>query len=1023
MFFSASVFLALMCSPPLRGASITWTGAGSTNNWSESGNWTPTLPANGDVVSFPSSARSNILADFSLRSTGDPAVNDPQPALTLPSITFAAGAPAYTIELYSNVMGGFVYNANLALTGSGLTNSSGQTQSFLLDAGTVGMNATPAAPPSTITFSNSASAGSVTYTLKGGETTQISPGPGLLRSDAARLIFNNTSSAATGNFIVNGGAGNGGSLARVEFHDTATASTATFTNNSGRLGPNFQNQNPAQVDGFGGQTVFYNNSIAATAHFTNEGETGTGGNGGGTQFSDSASADHGTFTNKASSSGQDGGSGGYTQFIGTASAASGVYNNQPGQGTVGRGQTAFFGNSTAANGTFENLGGPDTYGSGGVTFFRDNATAGNGTFNNYGTGQLSGAGGQVFFFDNSNAGFGTFTNVGVVFGPPGTIEFSGSASAANGTFNFTASNRGGLLNFRGSSTAGQGHFYANGAGGTLAFYNNSTAGNGTFVLPSNSSSGAFLQFRDASTAANASFDIGTGSNLQFYETSTAAQSHIIIRGYGAGPGGGNGSLYVLPTATLGNALVDLEGATASSGSLNVGGAGASISGTAAESIINAKGGNGATNAGANLNFGAGSSAGNATITVFGGSNGGSGAIMYIGSYYGYASGGTARIIANAGGTVEVSPNAPGGTPDPAGTSFGSIEGAGTFILGNTLLVTGSRNTDTTVLGTITDGGSGFATGGMLTKIGTGTFTLSGANSYTGLTNVNAGKLSVNGSIPGAVHVASGATLGGSGSIGGAVTVDAGGTLSPGNSPGAISLGALTLGSDANLVIEIGGTTAGTTYDVANSAGNVVLGGKLIVSLTNGFLPGSGNNFSIINSSGTLSGGFSNVASGARLHNPNGSGSFLVTLNANSVGLSSYLSPAANFTAWQNSHFTAMQLADPSISGPNADPDHDGLSNLLEFAFNADPLDASSNHRPTFAIDANYFSIIYTKVLGTSGLLYDVEQATALGQWASVTPANQILSDNGFVQVIKAQVPRANAGVGGKLFLRLRVTQN
>jgi hypothetical protein len=37
--------------------------------------------------------------------------------------------------------------------------------------------------------------------------------------------------------------------------------------------------------------------------------------------------------------------------------------------------------------------------------------------------------------------------------------------------------------------------------------------------------------------------------------------------------------------------------------------------------------------------------------------------------------------------------------------------------------------------------------------------------------------------------------------------------------------------------------------------------------------------------------------------------------------------------------------------------------------------------------------------------------------------NQTLSDNGFVQVIKAQVARSNAGAGGKLFLRLRVTQN
>ncbi|MDQ6912599.1 MAG: autotransporter-associated beta strand repeat-containing protein [Verrucomicrobiota bacterium] len=1005
-FFLSCVFLLLFWSGTVSGATITWTGSGSTNHWSDAGNWTPAVPSNGDALFFATSSQTSILGDFSLGST-----SNPQPALTLPTIAFSAGAPSYTIELYSNVSGGSVYNANLALTGAGTSNSSGQTQTFLLDAGTVGNNA-PSAPPSTMTFGNSASAGGITYTLKGGESFPISPGIGLLRSEAAAIFFNNTASAADGNFVVNGGAGNGGRWARVEFHDASGASTATFTNGAGRLGANFQNQSPPQVDGFGGQTNFYNNSIAATAHFTNQGETATGGNGGGTQFFDSANADHGVFTNNASSSGSDGGTGGFTGFAGTASAGFGVFNNQPGQGAFGRGQTGFFGSSTAGNGTFQNVGGPDSYGSGGVTFFRDTATAGNGTFNNYGTGQLSAAGGQTLFFDNSNAGSGIFTNVGDVYGPPGTIEFSGSASAANGTFYVTVTNRGGFLNFRSNATAGQGRFFTNGAGGNLAFYNNSTAANGIFVLSSNSASGAFLQFFGNSTAGNATFDIGTGSNLQFYETSTAAQANITVRGFGAGPGGGNGSLYVLPTATLGSAIVNLEGATASSGSLNVGGAGGSISGTAADAVINVKGGTGTNSSGAALDFGAGSSAGNATITVNGGSNGGSGAFMYLGSYYGLAYGGTSRIIVNAGGTFVVSRNAPGGNPDPAGTSFGSIEGAGTFILGNTLLVTGSRNTDTLVSGVITDGGPSFSAGGMLTKVGLGTLTLSGNNSYTGLTNVNAGKLLVNGSIPGPAHVASGATLGGSGSIGGAVTVDAGGILSPGNSPGAISVGSLALAANANLLIEIGGTTPG--------AGDVILGGTLTIRLTNGFIPAPGNNFIIISSGGTLSGSFSNVANGTRLHNTDGSGSFIVTSNGNSIALSSYNSPPATFTDWQNSHFTPQQLNDPSISGANADPDHDGLSNLLEYAFNTDPQNAGSANRPVAAIDASYFSIIYTKVLGASGLVYDVEQSTTLGQWASVTPANQILSDNGFVQVIKAQVPRSNGG--GKLFLRLRVTQ-
>ena len=41
-------------------------------------------------------------------------------------------------------------------------------------------------------------------------------------------------------------------------------------------------------------------------------------------------------------------------------------------------------------------------------------------------------------------------------------------------------------------------------------------------------------------------------------------------------------------------------------------------------------------------------------------------------------------------------------------------------------------------------------------------------------------------------------------------------------------------------------------------------------------------------------------------------------------------------AWKDTHFTAAEIADPSISGDSADPDGDGLGNLLEYVFNRDP---------------------------------------------------------------------------------------
>jgi autotransporter-associated beta strand protein len=73
-----------------------------------------------------------------------------------------------------------------------------------------------------------------------------------------------------------------------------------------------------------------------------------------------------------------------------------------------------------------------------------------------------------------------------------------------------------------------------------------------------------------------------------------------------------------------------------------------------------------------------------------------------------------------------------------------------------------------------------STGGGLTKIGTGTLILGGANTYTGATTVSNGVVLLTGSIgSGAVNVVSGAELGGNGTINGPVTVAAGATLWPG----------------------------------------------------------------------------------------------------------------------------------------------------------------------------------------------------------------------------------------------------
>ena len=147
-----------------------------------------------------------------------------------------------------------------------------------------------------------------------------------------------------------------------------------------------------------------------------------------------------------------------------------------------------------------------------------------------------------------------------------------------------------------------------------------------------------------------------------------------------------------------------------------------------------------------------------------------------------------------------------GTMDLSGllqnaVTIGSLSGQGTVLLGGFMLNIGSNNLNTTFSGVIQDGGA-------ITKTGTGTLTLTGANSYSRGTTVSAGTLLISnktgsGTGTGAVKVNTG-TLGGSGAVSGKVTVGTGGGAGAFLAPAAGSKvqatltiqSALTINSDA-----------------------------------------------------------------------------------------------------------------------------------------------------------------------------------------------------------------------------------
>ena len=206
---------------------------------------------------------------------------------------------------------------------------------------------------------------------------------------------------------------------------------------------------------------------------------------------------------------------------------------------------------------------------------------------------------------------------------------------------------------------------------------------------------------------------------------------------------------------------------------------------------------------ANLFFRGASTAGNATIITNAG-----GLTGFVDS----ATGGNARFIILAGGAFDMSSLSTGRM------TAGSIEGAGTFSLGPNQLIVGSNNLSTTVGGVTT------GTGGSLVKVGSGTLTLAGTNSYTGATVVAGGTLSVTGDISSSsgVVVNPGGMLAGTGTVPGVLVV--GGTLMPGQSVGTLNVrGNLVFTSAVTYLININATTASLT----NVTGTAVLGGATV----------------------------------------------------------------------------------------------------------------------------------------------------------------------------------------------------
>jgi len=140
-------------------------------------------------------------------------------------------------------------------------------------------------------------------------------------------------------------------------------------------------------------------------------------------------------------------------------------------------------------------------------------------------------------------------------------------------------------------------------------------------------------------------------------------------------------------------------------------------------------------------------------------------------------------------------------------------------------------------------------------------------------------------------------------------------------------------------------------------------------------------------------------------------------------------PATGYEAWKLALFSSMQAADPLVSGLDADPDGDGANNLVEYAFNGNPLIPGVAGKPQRESltdgGQEYLAIRYQRRKGDTTLSTTVESTADLSatNWSGVGVQVGALTPVGtdYEEVVyRAPTSKANAV---RQFMRVKVVKN
>jgi uncharacterized repeat protein (TIGR03803 family) len=188
------------------------------------------------------------------------------------------------------------------------------------------------------------------------------------------------------------------------------------------------------------------------------------------------------------------------------------------------------------------------------------------------------------------------------------------------------------------------------------------------------------------------------------------------------------------------------------------------------------------------------------------------------------------------------------------------------------------------------------------------------------------------------------------------------------------------------------------------------------------------------SAGALPAGLSLSSTGTITGSPTQAGTFTGTVMAsNGIGSSATqgfsITILSTYSSWAALYFTAQQLSDPTVSGPNATPQNDGVINLLKYVYDINPTEtmtaADMAALPvgsfTTISGQKYLCLTYRQNAFLSGYTVSLQSSPDLHNWTTVAP--DLSQQLGTDPVTGDPIVRVGVNVtnSSQEFLRLSVT--